>query len=311
MSLSKAYTLFHEQKLIRRFISSRNTILTRWSSIATTKSQEPCKDRTIVLDPCCKIAVILGGAEGIGLAAGRQLLCAKANHVLLLGLDTVKGLEAVNTMNCSFGKNKCTFIKCDIRDKNETLDILQKIKVQFKTVEIFVNTAGIWDETKWEEELRTNLMGTINLNLAVMKIFPNSNAVVINFAGIHGLQPFPPSPIFSAEHAGIIQFSQNLGHPQNFKRTGLRVMALCTGTTTCTEFLNGVEGKMLTPEMGSDLHGCLNESQKQKPDVCGKAVIELIKHGVTGSVWIIEGSRLVYLEMPDWRKHRILVSQFT
>lgn len=284
---------------------TKNTI----SKYSPAKQDSP-KERKIILQPSCKVAVIAGGAEGAGLATARQLLCEKAKHVVILGPDTVKGLEAVDRINCSFGKNKCTFIKCDLREKNQIDDILPKIKTEFQAVHIFVNTAGIWNETKWEEQTRTNLVGTINFNLAIMKHFIQSNAVVINYAAVQGLQPFPPSPIFSAEHAGVVQFSKNLGHEHNFMTIGIRVLALCTGITTCTEFLDGVEGKMLTPEMGKDLLEYLNECQKQKPDVCAKAVIELIKYGRTGSVWIVEGSRLFNLQSPDWRRCRILVSQF-
>lgn len=309
MSHLNVLALSKRKSLVRSLTDLLKSIVIREESTSSAK-HDPCKQRKVILDPCCKIAVIAGGAEGIGLAAGKQLLCEKANHVVLLGLDTSKGLDAVNMMNCAFGKNKCTFIKCDIANKNEIQDVIGNIKTQFQMVDIFINTAGIWDETKWEDELRINLIGAINFNLALMKCFPQSNATVINFCGVQGLQHFPPSPIFAAEHAGIIHFSQSLGHPNNYKTIGLRIMTLCTGSTTCTEFLNGVDGKMLTSAMGKDLHDCLEESQKQKPDACGKAVVELVKYGTPGSIWVIEGSRLVYLDLPDWRKHRILVSQF-
>lgn len=303
----KIFSLLNKQT----FVNKSTKLLLRRLSNASAQKQEECKERVVILDPCCRIAVIAGGTEGIGLAVGRQLLCAKANQVLLLGIDTAKGLEAVNTLNCSFGKNKCAFIKCDLKDKKQTQSVINKIKTQFKNVEIFVNTVGIWDEQNWEEQLHVNLMGTINFNLAITKSFPKKNVVVINFSGVDGLQPFPASPIYSAGNAGITHFSQNLGHLSNFKHFGVRVIALCTGTTTCTELLNGVEGKMLTPEMGTDLQASLKESQKQKPDACGKAVIEIIKYGFTGSVWAIEGSRLVHLDIPHWREHRVLISQFT
>lgn len=281
-----------------------------YGSIQPVTQLKSCKERKVITDPSCKVAVISGGSGGIAVATGRQLLCEKANHILLLGLDTAKGLEAVNSLNCSFGKNKCTFMKCDISKEKEIEDVLNKIKTEFKKVDIFINTAGVWNEAKWEEEMRVNLMGTINFNLAITKIFLHSHAVIINFAGIHGLQPFPPSPVFATEQAGIIQFSKTFGHPQTYKINGLRVLALCTGTTTCTDFLEGVEGKLLFPMMAPEYQRSLNESQKQKPEACAKAVVELIKYGATGSVWVVEGSRLVHLELPDWRKHRILVSQF-
>ncbi|XP_023025610.1 15-hydroxyprostaglandin dehydrogenase [NAD(+)] [Leptinotarsa decemlineata] len=281
------------------------------SRYAHTKGYDSsCKQNILYMEPCCKVAVITGGSDGIGFATAQQLLCCKAKHVALIGLDIARGLDAVNTLNCSHGKNKATFIKCDVRNKEAVDDTFLKIKNEFKKVDIIVSAAGIWNEQKWQEQIQTNLIGTINVNLAVQECFRKSNTVVINIAGLSGIQPFPYSPIFASGSTGIVKLSQSFGHPDNFVRTGIRVVALCAGITSTT-LIKDVDQRMLNPEMGKELKEFLKTAICQKPDAVAKAVLEVVKFGATHTVWLVEGSRLLHLEMPDWRKHCVLVSQFT
>ncbi|KAG5888697.1 hypothetical protein JTB14_035762 [Gonioctena quinquepunctata] len=276
----------------------------------TTCIESTCTQNVIYMEPSCKIAVVTGGTDGIGFAIAHQLLCCKANHVVLIGLDIAKGLDAVNKLICAHGKSRSTFIKCDVTNKEAVDDTFKKIKNEFKTVDITVCSAGIWDERIWTKQLQTNLFGTINVNLAVQACFPNSGAVVVNISGISGLQPFPYSPIFATGCAGIVKLSQSLGHPDNHKRTDIRVVSLCTGITS-TDIIKDVDQRMLNPDMGKALKEFLQEAPRQKPDAVAKAAMEVIKFGSSMSVWLVEGSRLLYLEMPDWSKNYCLVSQFT
>ncbi|CAH1171165.1 unnamed protein product [Phaedon cochleariae] len=284
------------------------------NSYRTTHShgtKQACnKPYTTLMEPACKVAVITGGTEGIGFATAHQLLCCKAKHVALLDQDIPKGFEAVNHLNCSHGKNKATFIKCDVSNKEAVDDTFLKLKNEFETVDIIVNAAGLWDETKWQQELQTNLVGTINVNLAVQQCFESSNAVVINLAGLSGLQPSSCSPINSAEYAGIVRLSQSLGHQANFKRKGVRVVALCVGLTS-TNFIKDVHLRMLTAEMGKELQEEMKTALCQKAEAGARAVLELVRRAKTGSVWVVEGSRLLHVEMADWRKSFTLESQFT
>ncbi|KAJ8931872.1 hypothetical protein NQ314_015138 [Rhamnusium bicolor] len=277
---------------------------------ATSKASTSCKEKQVLLDPNCKTAVITGGAEGIGLATAHQLLCAKAQNVALLGLDAEVGLEAVNILNCSYGKDKAAFYKCDVRCKGEVEDALQRVKADYNKIDILVNAAGIWNDAVWEQEVQTNLVGTINTNLAAKEYIDRGSGVVINIAGNLGLHVFPPSPTMSALQSGIIKFSQGLGHDLNYRKIGIRIIVLCPGITQ-TKFIQEAEERTLMPEMSKDLEEFLKRAHRQKPEVCGKSVIELIKYGPTGSTWVIEGSNLFYLDFPGWKNYCSLISQFT
>lgn len=219
-------------------------------------------------------------------------LCAKVNHVILLGPDTSKGLDAVNTLNCSYGKDKATFMRFDVNDKAVINEVLKKIKSKFKKVEIFVHCAGIWDEKNWELQTRTNFEGTVRVTSALLNIFEKSNGIIINFSGVMGLHPFPYSPVFAADCIAIIRYCQSVGHDINYRRSGMRIVVLCTGVTTCTDFTKDVAKRMTSQEMSKGLTEYLDSAHRQKPDACAKSVIELIKYADPGTVWLIERSQL-------------------
>lgn len=274
-----------------------------------SSEKDKCKSKPVLLNPDCKTALITGGVGGIGFATAYQLLCDKAKQVALIGTDTKKGADAVNYLNCTFGKSKAMFFKCNVKSKSDVEQTVNKVKCELKEIDILVNAAGTWDDVKWMDEMQTNLSGTIGMNLAAKDCMTKGNGVIVNIAGFPGLEPFPHSPTFAAFASGIVHFSRCIGHDVNYKRFGVRVTVLCVGVTH-THILNDLDKKMLTKEMGKDMNDFLKKACSQKPDACAKAVSEVIKFGPPGSVWFVEGSRLFYYDVPDYKKCLNLVSQF-
>ena len=66
------------------------------------------------MDPGCKVALITGGATGIGFAIANQLLKSGAKAVVITGIDSCQGKEAVHKLNGSFGTNRSVFIKSSV-----------------------------------------------------------------------------------------------------------------------------------------------------------------------------------------------------
>lgn len=163
--------------------------------------------------------------------------------------------------------------------------------------------------TKKILQFQVNLGGAINVNLTAKDTVEKGNGVVVNLTGLFGLEHFSPSPFFSSFASGVVNFTRGIGHDNNFKRFGVRFAALCTGVTK-TNFTVDLEKRMYTREMGKDVVEFLEGACKQSSEACAKAVVEVIKYGPSGSVWVVEGSRLFYYDAPDYREHMTLVSQF-
>lgn len=87
------------------------------------------------------------------------------------------------------------------------------------------------------------------------------------------------------------------------------MIALCPGFTK-TKLLKNLENKGMTEIMGKELQRKVDRSMLQKGDACGEAVVHLVKYAATGTVWVIDGSRLFFVDRPKRNKCSKLVAQF-
>lgn len=133
--------------------------------------------------------------------------------------------------------------------------------------------------------------------------------VIINISGVHGLEPLAPAPTLSASYHGIVGFSRSFGHKTHTKRSGIRVVTLCTGFTK-TDFLKRIDQKSLTETMGTDFEEMIKCSKIQNPSACAEAVLHVLNCAESGSVWVCEGSNLYFLNIPERWSYSKLMSQF-
>lgn len=66
----------------------------------------------------------------------------------------------------------------------------------------------------------------------------------------------------------------------------------------------------MTEIMGRELQKKVEKAMMQKRDACGEAIVHLVKYAATGTVWVVDGSRLFYVNRPKRDKHSKLVAQF-
>lgn len=70
-----------------------------------------------LIDLNCKVALITGGSDGIGLAVAHEILAENVKNVALVGIDNVSGREAVQKLNSCYGRDKAIFFNCDVQNK--------------------------------------------------------------------------------------------------------------------------------------------------------------------------------------------------
>lgn len=87
------------------------------------------------------------------------------------------------------------------------------------------------------------------------------------------------------------------------------MIALCPGFTK-TKLLKNLEKKGMTELMGKELQKKVEKAKMQKQDACGEAVVHLVKFATTGTVWVVDGSRLFFVNRPKRDKCSKLVAQF-
>lgn len=156
-------------------------------------------------------------------------------------------------------------------------------------------------------------VGTIRSTLLAYKYVGKEGmgkgGVVVNISGKFGLEAFPEAPTYSASQHAILGLSRSFGGEKHVERSGVRVITLCPGLTK-TPLLKNLECKGMTDAMGKELSAAAEKKKKQQPEACGEAVVHLVKHAESGSIWTVEGSRLFFVSLPRVEKFSTLAAQF-
>ncbi|SCW71486.1 NAD(P)-dependent dehydrogenase, short-chain alcohol dehydrogenase family [Rhizobium mongolense subsp. loessense] len=166
------------------------------------------------------VAVITGGASGIGLAAAKRFAKAGMSVVIAdLGGDrlaTARGeLEAIA------GQERVMAVETDVSDKS-SLEAFERAVVQrFGRVHLLMNNAGIGPETSifsaqadWDSILGVNLLGVINGTrvFGANMLAHGEPGLIINTGSKQGITTPPGNPAYNVSKAGVKVFTEALEH---------------------------------------------------------------------------------------------------
>ncbi len=101
-----------------------------------------------------RVALITGGAGGIGCASARRLL-AEGACVMLLDIDRSALEQTRSTLAAEHGEDRVRTLYCDVTDERSVIEALAGVAVEFGGLDILVSNAGIasaaaLDETSLE-----------------------------------------------------------------------------------------------------------------------------------------------------------------
>ncbi len=187
------------------------------------------------------MALITGGASGLGLGAAKRLVAGGAS-VALLDLNTARGEEAAATLG-----DAARFLTCDIRSAEAVADSVQRCLEEWGRIDILVNAAGVApgqrlvsrDGTLFDLDLfrfviDVNLIGTFdmvrNVAGAMARNEPGEwgeRGVIINVASIAAFDGQVGQAAYSASKAGVVGMTLPLA--RDLGAIGVRVMAVAPG----------------------------------------------------------------------------------
>ena len=164
-----------------------------------------------------RLAVITGGARGIGLAAATRMLKSGAS-VALWDLDAQR-LEQSAQVLAEIGK--VSIHALDLTDLAAVEKAASDTVAQHGKVDILVNNAGItggngvtWelDPAVWQQVVQTNLMAPYyTCRVLVPELLRNGYGRIVNIASIAGKEGNPNASHYSASKAGLIGLTKSLG----------------------------------------------------------------------------------------------------
>lgn len=165
-----------------------------------------------------QVAVVTGGAEGIGLGIAKKL-GSEGARILVTDIDGHRGKQAVAEL-VSNGI-ETSFAVGDVANEADVERTVSQVIQKWGQIDVLVNNAGIIGQTDYLWELsidvldqvyRTNLRGTF---LYCQKAIPHMQARgygrIVNIASIAGKEGNPRMVPYSATKAAVIALTKSLG----------------------------------------------------------------------------------------------------
>jgi NAD(P)-dependent dehydrogenase (short-subunit alcohol dehydrogenase family) len=178
-----------------------------------------------------KIAVITGGASGIGLATARRF-AAEGATVVIGDMDQKAGEDVAKELGG-------LFVSVNVADEDQVNNLFDTTMATYGRVDIAFNNAGIsppdddsietTELPAWQKVQDVNLKSVyLCCRAALRHMVPQGSGSIINTASFVAVMGSATSQIsYTASKGGVLAMSRELG--VQYARSGIRVNALCPG----------------------------------------------------------------------------------
>ena len=164
-----------------------------------------------------RVAIITGGARGIGCAVAERMLRSGA-AVCIWDIDAAR-LEATEHLLSALGKASC--IALDVTHEEQVQRAVGTTIERFGKLDILINNAGItggnaltWElePVVWRQVLEVNLVAPfLTCRAVIPQMLRSGYGRIVNVASIAGKEGNPNASHYSASKAGLIGLTKSLG----------------------------------------------------------------------------------------------------
>lgn len=168
------------------------------------------------------VAVITGGASGIGLAAAMRFAALGMKVCIAdIGADALKAAEARLSSAAPGGGANIMIARVDVSSRDELAGLESDVQERFGGTDILMNNAGISPGAgmfgpleNWQRLLAVNLWGVIHGTqvFAPRMIGRRRPGLIINTGSKQGITTPPGEPAYNVSKAGVKAFTEALQH---------------------------------------------------------------------------------------------------
>lgn len=246
-----------------------------------------------------QVAVITGGARGIGLAIATALAEAGA-RVVLADLDPARGEQSAKELQ---GRGlEAEFRALDVTKSAQADALAKALAEQYGHVDILVNNAGICRNTpaletpdaEWLHIFDINVNGVFWCSRAFGRVMVNQGrGSIINIASMSGIIVNKPQPqaAYNASKAAVTHLTKSLA--AELATSGVRVNAISPGYIGTEMTKRGLD----TPEWRRDWLGLTPMGRLGEPSEVANCALFLASEAssyLTGSELVVDGGYTVW-----------------
>jgi len=183
-----------------------------------------------------KVALITGGASGMGRVAG-SLFAGEGARVVLADVTDEAGQAAVDEIVSAGGQG--AYVHSDVSSPADAERMVKETAGRFGALDILYNNAGIFpasdgsvtetDEETWDRVMAINLKGVfLGCKYGIPAMLASGGGSIINVASFVALVgAATPQIAYSASKGGVLSMTREIA--VEFARKGIRANALCPG----------------------------------------------------------------------------------
>ena len=186
-----------------------------------------------------RVAVVTGGAKGIGRLVG-ELMAGAGAAIVVAGRDQEAIDIFVGELNDSCGRDRAIGIRCDVTSEDDTKAMVAQALEVFGRIDILVNSAGgtgpietpchEYPADEFRSILDLNIVGTfLPCKAVIPAMIANGAGRIVNIAGTSGLRGYPNRSGYSASKWAVRGFTRTLA--LELGQYGITVNDVCPNVT--------------------------------------------------------------------------------
>jgi NAD(P)-dependent dehydrogenase (short-subunit alcohol dehydrogenase family) len=258
--------------------------------------QEPWRMASLV----DRVAVVTGGARGIGLGMAKAFL-AEGARVVLADIDP-QALELAE-MTLAAPPGQVLSVVTDVSKCESVRRLADAALARFGTIDVVCNNAGVWTlgyqwetpDEDWRWVLDVNLWGVIHcIRVFIPQLIANpGGGQVVNTASIGGLVAGAGTGPYAASKHAVVGLSKSLRAELAMRQARVGVTIVCPGrvATSIAERGNtrpGAQGPRTLPtELEATAAAMRAADGEMNPDDAGSMIIDAIK---ANDGWVFPGA---------------------
>jgi NAD(P)-dependent dehydrogenase (short-subunit alcohol dehydrogenase family) len=238
-----------------------------------------------------RVAVVTGGAQGIGEACARRL-AQEGCRLVITDVADAAGEKLAAELGARY-------VHCDVGDKTQVDALVAAAVAAHGGIDILVNNAGIFKaadfldvtEADFDAVLRVNLKGAFLVGQAVARVMARAGkGSIVNMSSVNGTLAIPTIASYNVSKGGINQLTRAMALA--LADHGIRVNAVAPGTIA-TEL--AAKAVLTSDDAKQRILGRTPMKRLGEPREIADAVAYLASDAasyVTGEILVVDGGRM-------------------